>query len=117
MSEIRASRNPSLSKISFAALTSRALVSAPLRDRGPLGFSLASGRVVDTPRSLRAGSLLGGVNVPSPFPERWWTRGSLSISRVLPLQEKHTGGRSAAGGHHRRRRAGNLPLTGVVPEL
>jgi hypothetical protein len=90
MSEIRASRKPSFSKISFAAVTSRALVSAPLRDRGPLGFSLAIGRVDDTSLCLGTGSLLGGVNVPSPFPNRWVTWGSLSMSRIVPLQEKHT---------------------------
>ena len=65
MSEIRASRKPSRSNTSLAAAISRARVSIPLRERGPLGFSPVSGGVVDTAFSFRAGSGGGGINVPS----------------------------------------------------
>src|SRR5947209_14554882 len=46
MSEMRASRKPFSSKICLAASSRRARVSAPLRDRGPLGLS--SSRTVGT---------------------------------------------------------------------
>src|ERR1700685_1023130 len=118
MSEIRASRKPSRSKTSFAAPRSRARVSTPLRDRGPLGFSLVrGGGVVDTPVSFRDGSRGGGINVPSPPGAMGGHEGRSLASGVLPLQQEDAGGGPASGGHDRGVRVGDLRLAGVVPQL
>ena len=54
--------------------TSRARVSTPLRDRGPLGFSAGRAACSTRPLSFRAGTLAGGgINVPAPS-VGWWTQ-------------------------------------------
>src|SRR5580658_8814632 len=119
MSEMRASRKPSRSKTSLAASTRRALVSIPLRDRGPLGLSVplvAVGRAVVTRASFRAGGLAGG-----------WTnllRGDGDAggreswpSGAVPLQEHDARGCPAARGDDRRPRIAHLALSRVVAQL
>src|SRR6516164_2337708 len=121
MSEMRASRKPSRSKISFAAATRRARVSTPLRERGPLGlsFPFVSGRAVDTRLSFRAGSRAGGpINVPVPAAcAGGRPSGPVASSPVLPLQEEDARRSAAAGGDHGRSGVAHLPFTGVVAQL
>src|SRR5580700_11118437 len=118
MSEMRASRKPSRSKISFAAVTRRARVSTPLRERGPLGLSVPfeSGRAVGTRFSFRAGSRAGGpINVPVPTPSaggRLWRSGIASV--VPPLQQEDARGGAATGGDHGRAGVADLALSRVV---
>src|SRR5579872_4749468 len=121
MSEMRASRKPSRSKISFAAVTSRARVSTPLRERGPLGLSLplVSGRAVGTSLSFRAGSRAGGpINVPVSVACAGGRRpGPVASSSVPPLQEEDPRGSAAAGRDDGRTGVAHLPLACVVAQL
>src|SRR6476619_2048337 len=74
MSAMRASRKPCSAKICSAASTSRARVSAPFRERGPLGFSEVAGAVADTP-------LLGW----DPAGENVTVLASLDLPSTLPV--------------------------------
>src|SRR5580704_18191869 len=118
---MRASRKPSRSKISFAAVTRRARVSTPLRERGPLGLSLpfVSGRAVDTLVSFRAGSRAGGpINVPVLVAGAGGRMpGATASSAVLPLQEEDTRRGASAGGDHGRPGASHLSFACVVAQL
>src|SRR5580704_6756221 len=121
MSEMRASRKPSRSKISFAAVTRRARVSTALRERGPLGLSLpfVSGRAVGTSLSFRAGSRAGGpINVPVRVAFAGGRMpGATASSAILPLQEEDPRRGASTGGDHGRPGASHLSFACVVPQL
>src|SRR5215469_4391296 len=121
MSEMRASRKPSRSKISFAAATRRARVSTPLRDRGPLGLSLpfVSGRAVGTRLSFRAGSLAGGpINVPVPVARAGGRLpGPIASSPGPSLQEQDTRGGPPTRSDYGGAGVAHLPFAGRMAQL